>query len=217
MSSSIQLFNSIIEIADDQSNLVPSCTRTKPVNFKSANEYSRYIINCLTPIVRQGYTFYQLPVSFKLYRGDFGYNLSKSTPSGFMAFNFNAKDASNQGLVHEFLVTKTTEVLALDSITNLQILTAQAITDQKYDVVKALEFNFKIGQDNRNQLRLIRQENKVNDLTILKYLCEQGLSGFSFYPLNNRSAQIFLCDPKSVLSLGQYSKYNSFFVEKISR
>src|SRR5437016_5351181 len=102
MSKAIRLFNSNIIIADDQSDLLQPCTTCQPENFLNANDYSRYLLCCLTTVYHNNLVFYRIPASLKVYHAETFYQTQTSRPTGKMSFNFDAEDASSNGFVHEF-------------------------------------------------------------------------------------------------------------------
>ena len=48
MSQSIKLFKNEVAIADDQFDLLKLCTEKKPESFLVADDYSRYLMSCMT-------------------------------------------------------------------------------------------------------------------------------------------------------------------------
>ena len=216
MSQPIILFNSTIEIADDQFNLLPSCTEQKPETFLNSNEYSRYVLCCLTTLQQNNLVFYKIPKLLKIYKGDPFYNVDHSKPSGKMSFNFSAEDASHEGFVHDFIFSKDVNVIAMDRVSNIQLLLAQALKEQKFDVVKAIENNFQIKRETSTKTTIIRSHNQLDDYTLLDYLCSLGYQGFAFKPLNETPAKIYLCLSHNYLSTGTRSAYDDQFVSDIN-
>ena len=214
MSKPITLFNSTIEIADNQFDILPSCTQLLPQTFLDANQYSRYLLCCLATMQQNNLILYKVPKLLKIYRGDPFYNVPDSKPLGKMSFYFNAEDASSNGFVHEFIFIKDINVLAMDRISNIQILLALAIQEKKYDVVSALEANFIINRDSKKQ-SIIYNPNQLNNFKVLDYLCSIGYDGFAFKPLGHYRAQIYLCFAHECFLKGIRSPYDGQFVEKI--
>lgn len=215
---SIVLHDTGIAIADDQSNILPTCTLTKPVSFKSVNDYSRYIMSCLVEINKDNLIFYRIPRSLRLYRGDPSYSEDKiSYPSGQKSFNFNAEDASNQGIIHEFVVENEVLLIAMDRVSNVEMLMAHAIANQRQDVAQALNHNFHVDRSVVGRIKLVRQTNAKMDQIILDYVCSLGYSGLAFKPLGHHPAQIMLCETHNVFAQGDYSKYNSTFTQRLNK
>lgn len=215
---SIILHDTSIAIADDQFNILPTCTMTKPTSFKSANDYSRYIMSCLAEINKDNLIFYRIPRNLILYRGDPSYSEDQiSYPSGHQFFNFNAEDASNQGIIHEFVVAIDHQILlvAMDRISNIEMLMAHAIAHQRQDVAKALNHNFHLDRSVPGQIMIIRQIDFKMDQLILDYICSLGYHGLAFKPLGYHPAQVTFCEAHSVFAQGDYSKYNSAFTRRL--
>jgi hypothetical protein len=214
---SIILHESGIAIADDQSKILPSCTMGKPLSFKSANDYSRYVLSCLVEINKENLVFYRLPIRFMVYRGDPKYSEDVSYPSGHLQFSFNAEDASMQGIIHEFMIASGHEplLLAMDRVSNIEMLMAHAIKDKRHDVIKALAHNFYLDRSVNGQITIVRQTDPALDQTILDYLCSLGFQGLAFKPLGNHAAKLMFCDAHTVFMEGNYSKYNASFTHRL--
>lgn len=215
--SHIKLHNSDIIIADNQSHLLTTCTDTYPVDFLNENEYSRYIMSCLGSVSREGLIFYKIPEGLKVYHGEGYYTKETSIPIGKLYFNLNAKDASLTGYIHDFIFKKSVELLALDRVSNIQILLAMAISENNYEVADAIEKNFGLSYERGGKIKIVRQGNTYNDYLILEYLCFLGYYGFAYQPLNNQPATIYLCNGDTYLSNGQYSEYNKLFLVDINQ
>lgn len=214
--SYIKLYQSDIIIADDQSLLLNLCTETKPEAFLNENEYSRYVMSCLNSVSRGGYIFYRLPINLKVYHGEGYYTKERSIPIGQLFFNLNAIDASNDGHIHEFTFKKSVELLALDRVSNIQILMANAISVNKYEVADAIAHNFALSYDD-GKIKIIRNNDRYNDYLILEYLCSLGFFGFAYQPLNGQAATLYLCNSDTYLNHGQYSIYNDLFLINIDQ
>src|SRR6185312_7736746 len=174
MDRSITLFDSKISIADDQSNLLPPCTHQKPDNFLNSNEYSRYILCCLTTTYHDNLAFYKFPSKFKIYKGDAIYRQNYSKPEGKMFFYFNAENASADGFIHEFTLKTPIEVIALDRVSNIEVLMASALADSQIAVFDALTNNFQLDKGENKKTSIVRHRNQMNDYLILNYLCSLG-------------------------------------------
>jgi hypothetical protein len=129
-----------------------------------------------------------------------------------MNFQFNAEDASKNGYVQEFTFEKSIEVVAMDRVSNIEILMANALKDGNLEVFNALNENFHLNRTSGNKTIIIRQKKILNDYKILNYLCSIGFNGFASKPINNQVADISLCVANEYLSDGHYSKYNQNFV-----
>jgi hypothetical protein len=212
MTETITLFDSQISIADDQSRLLPPCTHHKPQDFLNSNEYTRYILCCLTTTYHDNLVFYKFPASFKIYKGDPTYRAEFSYPQGRMIFNFNAEDAGNNGFIHEFTLNSSIEIVALDRVSNIKVLLASALNDSNIDVFDALNDNFQLKRSDDEKISIIRNNDQIKDYKILKYLCSLGFQGFAFKPLNEHPGELHLCLADKTVSKGHYSRYNHFFV-----
>ena len=216
MLNSIKLYNSDITIAENQFSIIPSCVNPIPLSFVDSNEYSRYMLCCLTMIHQNNLTLYRLPEKFIVYLGDFNHENQIIKPKGKMSFNINAEDASKNGLIQQFQFNQPIDVIALDRVSNVKILMANAINDDKYDVVNALENNYSLKRIN-DKTAIIMNKDPLSDFLILDYLCSLGYSGFATKPLNNQPARIYLCSSEQYLSQGKFSKYNDQFLTHVSQ
>ncbi len=212
MNDQIFVSNCQSPIADDQSNILPSCTRVKPSDFLNSNEYTRYLFCCFKTKFYDNLIFYNLPNLLKIYSASPIYQKKKiSHPHGQMYFYFNAEDASNNGIIHDFTIKKDIDVISLDRISNIKILLASALNDQMSEVFNAINTNFQLKKLDK-KTSIVRYNDQKSDQLILNYLCSLGFNGFAFKPLNNNPGELHLCYSNEVLSNGQYSKYNDFFI-----
>ena len=213
----IKLSQSNIIIADNQFNIIPPCTQPTPTHFLNSNEYSRYLLCCLTVLSRNNLTLYRLPKNLKIYRGDPTYTTQPTHPKGKMSFYFNAEDASQNGFIQEFKLKQSIDVIALDRVSNIEILSADAINENKYDIANAITNNYSLKRFDERKTAIFTKEDPIMDLKILDYLSLWGYSGFAHKPLNNRPARILLHSTQQYLSPGQFSKYNNQFVAHVSQ
>ena len=208
MSNKIQLYNTKIAIADNQFNLIPLCAKNQHPDFLNSNQYDHYVFSCLTQIHKNNITLYNLPKNFKVYRGDISYGTHISHPNGKMSFNVNAKDASDDGYVHEFLLSKSIDVLCFDEVSNLKMILTSALNDRKYDVVRALKENYSSYITDKKAII----NHQLDNNKILDYVYLSGYEGFAHRPINGRSAQINLYSADKHLSNGTFSQYNDQFL-----
>lgn len=213
----IKLSNSEITIAENQFDIIPSCVHPIPLSFVNSNEYSRYMFCCLTTIHQNNLTLYRLPENFIVYLGDIIHENQIIKPKGQMAFNINAEDASRNGFIQQFQFKQPVHVVALDRVSNVKVLMANAINEEKYDVVNALENNYSLKRIDDKKTAIIMNKDPLSDFLILNYLCSLGYSGFASKPLNGQPARIYLCSSEQYLSFGKFSKYNDQFLTHTSQ
>lgn len=215
---SIKLFNSEIEIANDQSKLLGGCTEKKPANFLNSHQYSRYVMSCFVTLNQDHFLFYKLPRLLKLYQGDASYNQPTSQSLYGLAYNLNVEDASDHGFVQEFELQKDVNVMAFDKVSNIKILMATALDQGNEEMYNKIKQSFHLVGDT-GKLTIVRNNDPIRDYEILEYVCSLGYDGFSTKPLMGQStypAEIYLCNSE-ILSNGIYSKFNEQFIIDIDK
>lgn len=217
------LYQSNIKIAEDQSHLIEPCTTEKPETFLNANEYSRYIMCCMTTIYRDNIFLYKLPKGLKLFHGSENFNKNQtSKPTNNMWFTLNVKDASIYGYVHEYTLLKDLLVVSMDRPSNIEVLMGSAYIHEKPIVLKSIEASFSLVDETETKQLVIRMSEATEDKLIASYLCELGYNGFAAKPLLKSlggtffHAEVFICDVSGIVSNGNYSSLNEQFIADIS-
>ncbi len=211
------LHNSDIKIAENQSHLLTSCTEQYPESFLNSKEYSRYVLSCLTSVYQNNLFLYRLPQTLILYSGGDNYKSDK------MWLYLNAEAASKHGNVYEYNLSHELLLVALDRVSNLQIIKATALSEDRHDVVAALDNSFKVTELPDGKTIILRSADLDDNLTISSYLCELGYQGFACKPLtepNDRltlhDAEVFVCNSHNCLSDRRLSELSGQFVQPIN-
>lgn len=203
------VYQSNIQLADQNSqlNLLPKCTRVRPDSFLSADDYSEYIISCLTTVYKDNLTMYKFPKGFKFYYGEPTPSKETVIPKNRMSFSINAHDAGQQGVVYEFVLQKELQVVSLDRKSNIEVLVATALLNNQQEVVNALS----LEPDQRS----------IDDqLTLIDYLCDFGYNGFGYRPFKQSvdrgiPATFVICQAEQYLGRGRVSPLSEQFVTSI--
>lgn len=154
-------------IATNQFDLMRPCTDKIPDSFKSVKDYNKYLLCSLPHVYRDHLFFYQIPKSLKVYSN------SESHPNQLY---FNTID-TNLDVVYEYHFKHSIDLVDLNNKSNVNILIATAIQNNRNDIVDAFEYG--------------------NYEEILKFLCTLNIYGM----ISVNPVTIHLCNPKYYISL----------------
>jgi len=161
-------------IATKQYNILYPCTDKIPISFETSLAYDEYVLCSLAQIYRDNLFFYQIPQGFKVYS-----HQAVMTDHDTAGARFYVTASNLEGdFTHEYQFTRPVDLVALNMDSNINVLLATAIQDERDDVIRILT------------------QHSGNYVSILDYLCTMDFTG---YVAKNEAYIMYICQPQQVV------------------
>ena len=171
-------------------------------NIQFPTEYTNDTVRDSKPILeKDGYTYYILPENTKVYRGLPKHATSfytRNSHKGPTFFTSTIAGSMQYGFPHEYNVTSTLKLLALDNDKNKDKLREEY--DNRSDIMKILG----------NQYGKYRNSSTKEDTLFSEFLCLIGFEGYMTLQHNTLTdfggsfhTEIVLCSPDKISHVGE--------------
>lgn len=168
-------------IACSQTNLLCSNFEKKPLNFKTSDDYERYVLYGLEEIYQNNLFFHHIPKSFKVYSNQM------SLSDDDISFHLSAINPDGQ-FTHVYEFVQPIDLVSLNMKSNITVLLATAIREKKQDIIKILT------------------DNSGYSSSIVKFLCSMDFNGFTAH---EKTHTLYVCQPAKFLKYVKTIKIGS--------